>query len=185
MTRFFIVLFCLTIANSALAEFQFDIGYQNHDGDWDTGNTAFDTLDSSGSDYHFGAYVRNKVGKSKKHLIGIGLNVDSILDERLIGYRAIDYRYEITDAFQVGTFIGAANLDTGFQQSGYYLGVNAAYYFSKNIGLNFELNYGDNLARDRRSELGDPIGEVIDDELPRPDIFLNFYSSSLSLSLRF
>jgi len=182
LSLFFVFLF---IALPAFAEFQIDLGYQNHDGNWDTQNTEFDALDTSDSGYHLGVSLRNRVGKSGKHLVGVGLNIDEILEERLIGFRAIDYRYELNESFRVGAFIGAANLDTGFQQSGFYFGANAAYFFTDNIGINIEANYGDKLARDRQAGLDDPQAIPDEGDSPRADIFLDYYSTSVSLSFRF
>jgi hypothetical protein len=185
MLRHIFLLFIILPALKAQADFQFDIGYQYHDLQWETQNAEFDGLDMSGSDYHLGLYLRNRVGTSQKHMIGLGVNVDRLNDENLLGFRAIDYRYEVNQAIQVGAFVGAANLDSGFQQSGYYLGVNTAYYPSKHVGINFEVNYGDTLARDRVLD-SDPVGDPLEDgRANRPDIFLNFYSTSVSLSFRF
>lgn len=151
-------------------------GVQTHSADWETGDASFDSQDFNDTSYHFGFRLYNAI--NPKHMLGVGLDYDEILSENLIGYRAIDYQYIFSERYRVGAFFGAASLDTGLPQNGYYYGVNALTFISSNrLALQYELKVGDGLARDRLLE-SDPEGE-------KPDIFLDFIAHTLALQWHF
>ncbi len=173
-----LLVFCLLVPCQVVYGYEkvLSIGYQAHDAEWETGDLEFDNQDYSGSDYHFGFRLYN-VFKTK-HKLGLGLDFEKILSENLIGYRALDYQYEVTERVHAGAFFGAATIETGLPQNGYYYGVNSSLFiFSNKLALHYELKVGDGLARDRLLD-SDPEGD--DPEIERPDIFLDFTSHTLS-----
>ena len=98
----------------------------------------------------------------------------------MIGLRALDYERAIGKHVRIGGFFGAASVDTGKPQTGYYMGLNASYrMLNDRLGLVFEIKHGNGLARDRIE--GDPPPSVED----RPDVFMDFVSTGLKLSWTF
>lgn len=96
----------------------------------------------------------------------------------MLALRALDYEYELNEAMRIGAFFGAATLDTGLPQNGYYTGVNASYLnIIDKLDLVVEARYGSGLARDRKLA-SDPSGD-------RTDMFLDFTSIALSLRWNF
>jgi hypothetical protein len=176
---FFLALMLLSFSSKAV-EFHLSAGYQSHNADWLTTNTEFDNQDFSDSGYHFAFGIKNIVGKSKRHMIGAGIDVNSILDDQVIGYRAIDYQYILNEKWRLGGFFGAASIDTGLPQNGYYMGVNLSYFVFKNMSISAAIRHGNGLARDRAFDT-DPESEVIE----RPDIFLDYTATGLQLNWHF
>lgn len=153
------------------------VGLQSHSGRWETGDANFDSQDQSGSGYHIGLRFYNELGEH--NLFGAGIDVDQILNDRLTGFRALDYQRKFGERFRAGGFFGAASIDTGLPQNGYYMGVSASWYaVPKKLALTYELRHGNGLARDRFSQLDDPSGE-------KPDIFLDYTTSSFQMSWHF
>lgn len=176
----FSFLLCISASTAqANNEIQLKLGLQSHKGTWDSERSDFDNQDHTGSAGYYGFSLKNKVGKSQKHFIGVGVDFDTILDDQVRGYRAIDYQYALFNNIRIGGFIGAASIDTGFPQNGYYTGFNLSYHLLKQkLGIGYELRIGDGLARDRKSDLDTPA----DTSSPRPDIFLDFQVHSLFIS---
>ncbi|SMF59516.1 hypothetical protein SAMN02745866_03836 [Alteromonadaceae bacterium Bs31] len=146
-----------------------------------TGDAQIDSTRETGSAYHFSWGLRNSFGESKRHFIGAGLDIDDIAGKRVLGLKAIDYQYALTDSFRLGAFIGAASMDSGLPQNGYYYGASGTLLeLLGTFDLIAEFRYGSGLARDRILE-DDPDDPI----LGRPDIFNNYYSAALSLSYRF
>jgi hypothetical protein len=179
---------CLGLIISLLAthahavEFSLSAGLQSHSGNWETSNTEFDAQDYSGSGYHLGFSLKNQYGKTGKNFLGVGVDIDEILDDQVIGYRAIDYQRALSSNFRIGGFFGAASIDTGLPQNGYYMGGNISYYMLNNkLGFTFEVRYGSGLSRDRK--LADDPQNTTGDN--RPDIFLDYVASALQVSWTF
>lgn len=129
----------------------------------------------SGTGLHLGLSVKKGFGDHNQHWFGFGVDRDQIMGQRMLALRALDYEYQLTNQVRLGAFFGAATLDTGLPQNGYYTGFNASYLdIMKNLDLVAEFRHGNGLARDRRLQ-SDPMGE-------RPDMFLDF--TSLALSVR-
>lgn len=173
--------YVLTMFLSPLAvavEVTFSAGYQSHELDWSTTNAEFDNQDFSDSGYDFGLSIKNGVGKNKRHFIGSGVDVHSISGDQVIGLRAIDYEYALSDQFRLGGFFGAASIDTGLAQHGYYMGLNTNYFFSEALSIGLEFKHGWGLARDRLVD-GDPVSDI-----NRPDIFLDYYALGFQLNWR-
>lgn len=160
-------------------EFRASAGYQSHNADWLTADPEFNNQDFSDSGIYFGISLKNRFGKNNNHLVGVGIDIDSILDERVIGYRAIDYQYVLNKKWRIGGFIGAATIDTGLPQNGYYLGANGSYFFSEKISLTAEIRHGNGLARDRVFE-SDP-----EQVTELPDIFLDYSAFGLQVDWHF
>jgi hypothetical protein len=172
----------LHATHSHAAEFSLSAGLQNHSGNWETLNTEFDAQDHSGSGYHLGFSLKNRFGKTGKNYFGVGVDIDDILDSQLIGYRALDYQRVLSSNFRIGGFFGAASIDTGLPQNGYYLGGNIGYYMLNNkLGFTFEIRHGNGLSRDRK--LADDPQSTADEK--RPDIFLDYVASALQVSWTF
>lgn len=165
----------LAATTTNAAEFTLHAGAQNHSGSWETGDSDFDSQDHNGNGYHYGFSFKNRIGSSKKHYLGTGVDINDILDSRMIGLRAIDYQYALMQKLRVGGFFGAATINTGRPQNGYYLGANVNYHF-KHLAIGFEIRHGNGMARDRIS--GDPQGV-------KPDIFLDFIATGVHLSWTF
>lgn len=181
MNRFILISCLIFSAATHAVEFSVGAGYQSHDASWKTDNPAFDNRDFSDSGYYFSLGLKNEVGKNNKHLIGVGIDASEILNEQIIGYRAIDYQYAVNDSIRLGGFFGAASIDTGLPQNGYYMGANASYFVTESLSIGAELRHGNGLARDRQEQLGDPVSETED----VPDIFLDFTAFGLQLNWHF
>ncbi len=160
------------------AEISINAGIQNHSVELDTGDAATDNQDSSDSGFHLGISIKNTYGQNKNHYFGVGIDLDDILGDQVIGYRALDYERAFGNHWRAGAFFGAATLDSGLPQNGYYTGFNLSYdRFFENLGLSFEVRHGNGLARDRLLS-SDPGGE-------KPDIFLDYTAVALQLRWTF
>jgi len=176
------ILFLATFAlNTSAVEYKLSAGYQNHDADWETTNAEFDSQDFSDSGYNVAFVIKNNFGRDKNHFIGAGIDAHSILDERVIGYRAIDYEYKFNESWRLGGFFGAASIDSGLPQNGYYMGINGSYLFTDSLSVSIEIKHGNGLARDRLLA-DDPEG---DPEINRPDIFLDYVATGILLNWHF
>lgn len=156
------------------------LGANYHSGHYEIGIPAVDDNDTTGTGYHLGMGIRRSFGASNKHLIGAGIDVDKMVGQRIIGYRAIDYQYQFGAKVRSGLFVGAASLDSGLPQNGYYAGITASWIdVLAGADLTLELRQANGLARDRlqSSDPHPPLG--------RPDIFVDVSSTTLALSWRF
>ncbi|WP_045855505.1 hypothetical protein [Teredinibacter purpureus] len=157
-------------------EIQIGIGLTQNNIQSDTENELVDRGTENGSSEAISFAVRNQY--KEKHLLGAGIDYSNINGDRYLGIRAIDYQYVILEHTRVGAFIGAASINSGLPQNGYYLGfhvtqTNIFNFFDAGI----ELRYGSGLARDRLLST-DPQGE-------KPDMFLDITSLGILLSKRF
>lgn len=170
----------LLLASTANAyEFNFSAGLQSYSVDQLAEDNSLPNESESGTGLHLGASVKNKYGETQKHWFGFGVDIDRIMGQRMLALRALDYEYQLSERVRVGTFFGAATLDTGLPQNGYYTGINASYLnIIDKLDVVVEARYGNGLARDRKRLTTDPDGE-------RPDMFLDFTSIALTLRWNF
>ncbi len=178
-TRSLVALIALSLPLAAHAvQFTVSAGAQQHSVSWDTGLEEIDEADHSGTGYHFGVLVHNHLGSSLRHRLGVGVDYDEVDSMPLLGLRAVDYQYLLNSKVRLGAFIGAASLDSGFPQNGYYLGGRASWDFNREWSLVAEFRHANGLARDRR-------GQFPPDELKRPDVFADVSVAGLQLEYRF
>ena len=175
---------CLLFLSAPLfAEIQLTAGVQTHQVRFDTTDPEIDSEQPSDTGYHLGIAARRHLGKNDQHRFGFGIDIDEILGDTLIGLRALDYQYLWTSKLRTGLFFGAASLDTGASQNGFYFGssISATNIIEEGLDLVLEARAGGGLARDRLLD-SDPAAPEDDN---RPDIFLDFLAISLSVSYRF
>ncbi|WP_115717011.1 hypothetical protein [Gallaecimonas mangrovi] len=130
--------------------------------------------------YHAGLGARRKASDNSD--IGFRIEVDSIDGKNMLAVRAFDYRYKFNSDWAVSAFLGGARYNLATPAFGYYTGVGVA---KLNImpgwDLNFDLRYGNKVARDKL-EPSDTSSTGYSD---RPDVFYSIYSASLYLSYKF
>lgn len=154
------------------------IGINSHSIQTDFDNPQVDSQDIRDEGYHFSVGIRNAYGRSERHLLGFGIDIDEVGSDTVIGYRALDYNYHLNKRIRFGGFFGAASIDTGLPQNGYYAGISMSVLkILWKLDLTLEFRRADGLARDRRPG-SDPEGT-------RGDIFLDYNSPSAALTWRF
>lgn len=125
---------------------------------------------------HVGVGARRAV--SDRSDLGARLELDQVDGELLLAVRALDYRYRWGRHFAMTGFLGAARYDLATPAFGYYIGAGAQWRgIADNWDLNFDLRFGDKIARDKVLPT-DPA------PAPRPDMFYDFYGLGLYLSYR-
>jgi len=125
---------------------------------------------------HFGLGARRTV--SPNNDLGVRLELDGVQGHSLIGVRAIDYRYRLTERFALGLFAGVDRYDLDTPAYSLYGGVGAQWRNvlpAWDIGVDFR--YGQNIARDKVLPT-DPAAN-------RPDSFYKITSGVLYLSRHF
>lgn len=173
----FTVLLVITISSSAY-ETQLSLGWKSYSATQLTGDSTIDNQDENGNSYLAGIALHNRYGKSEKHRLGTGVEFSRALNSTITGFRAVDYRYHLNQALSIGGFIGAASLDSGLPQNGYFAGFSGNWQFRNSpIGLGIEYRRADGLARDRLLK-DDPEGE-------KPDVFVDIDSFALKLNWTF
>lgn len=166
------------LSPDCLAEKFVNFGINVHKVSFFTGDPEIDTSTESDVGYHFGVGFRNQYGSSQRHYLGAVVESEEILGDFLIGFRPIDYQYQLHPKIRLGTFFGVAQLDTGAAQTGYYLGGTITVMgFFNSLDLVADLRYADGLGRDRLLD-EDPQGE-------KPDMFLDFVALAFYLNWRF
>lgn len=173
---------CFGVISNHVAAYEklLSVGVQNHSIQQRTGDPNIDDEDLDDSSFHIGFRLYNQI--NAKNLIGVGLDYDEVGSQKVLGYRAIDYRYLLSNRIHLGAFFGAASLDSGLPQNGYYYGFNASFLLiPEKLSLSFENKFGDGLARDRllSTDPEDSSGEN------RPDIFLDYQAYVLALQWHF
>jgi hypothetical protein len=125
---------------------------------------------------HFGVGARRAV--SQNNDLGVRLELDGVQGHSLIGVRAIDYRYRLTDRFALGLFAGVDRYDLATPAYSLYGGVGAQW---RNVvpawDLGLDFRYGQNIARDKVLPT-DPAAN-------RPDSFYKIASGVLYISRHF
>ena len=178
IVRYFCIFFLafFSVIDSHSTEFHIDIGAVQSEAEFLTGIEGADRSTESSSGYYFGVGAKRKYGVSKNHFFGVGVDVFDFSGQRFTGFRALDYQYGWGEYLRLGGFFGAASLESGRPQNGFYLGVNVALVdLYKHTGIRLEFKRADGLARDRfGSEQGS-----------RPDVFADINSFSLSVLFTF
>ncbi len=158
-------------------ELSIDVGVATSVSEFLTEIEEIDDETETSSGYALGVSAKRPVGKTNRHLFGFGVDFIEVSGQRLTGFRALDYQFKISKRIRLGTFFGAASLDSGEPQNGYYTGLNLSITdIYKNLGFKFEIKRSDGLARDRIE--GEPQGS-------RPDIFIDIHSLSVSTFILF
>lgn len=174
---FFIVLLSVYANSANSEEYFFNAGLISYQADYLYGNPQIDNADHSARTLKLGLGIRNTYGNHKKQKVGFGVDYFQLEDQTLIGFRALDYQYQIHKNLQAGFYVGAATLDSGLPQNGYYAGISTSLLnLLPTTDILFEVSYGSGLARDRRPF--DPPGDKL-------DIFIDFVALGLSLNWHF
>lgn len=171
------LVFLATTSSVYGGENKIGLGITAYQGNWNTGDRALNEENTDGTGIHVSLSVREVYGR---HEFGFGIDYDSIFDSRIIGLRALDYQRRFSQHFALGAFLGAATLDSGLPQNGYYLGVTGTRknVFNKKVNVEFALRYGSGLARDKNLASDSQAGQF-------RDIFLDFWASTIALSWSF
>ena len=162
------------------AEVNVSVGASNHELSFETGDAEIDSIDISDTGTHLGFGLKNQYGEHGQHFFGVGIDIDKIDGDQLIGYRALDYQFAFNQHIRAGAFFGAASLDTGLPQNGYYTGLNLSYQgIFDHLGITFELRHGNGLERDKK--LADDPARENDKEY----MFLDFTATAVQVSWTF
>ncbi len=146
-----------------------------------TGNSEVDSKSVTDTAHSFVAGIRRELGENSVHRFGFALEHSAVNGHELLALRALDYQRMLGERWRIGGFVGAAKVESGAAQTGYYLGLNLQR--DRLVGpfdAVAELRYGDALARDRLET-----DDEADPDYTRPDIFLNFTGLMLGLNYRF
>ncbi|MGO9802196.1 MAG: capsule assembly Wzi family protein [Steroidobacteraceae bacterium] len=137
------------------------------------------TTTSLGFGPHLGLGARRAV--SANNDLGVRLEVDEVDSHSLIGVRAVDWRYRISDAFAVSAFAGADRYDLATPAYSIYYGAGVQWrnFLGALPGwdLGVDFRHAQNIARDHVLP-SDPPG-------PRPDSFYKIDGGVLYLSRHF
>ena len=132
------------------------------------------TSDSGG--VHVGIGVRRTLGNGND--IGVRLELDDVDSNALLAVRAFDYRFNRSERFAIGAFLGAARLDLATPAYGYYFGGGLQFKdLLAGWDLGVDLRRGDKIARDNVLS-SDPQGGS-------PDDFYDLTGLSVYFSKRF
>jgi len=163
------------IAAPASAEVFIDIGASVSQIDSKIANRS-GTVSRTEAGAHLGLGARRSIGERSD--LGVRVEVDTLGSDLLLAFRALDYRYHISNRFALSAFLGAARLDLATPAYGYYLGGGGQW---KDVisgwDLSLDLRIGDKVARDNVLPT-DPQGGS-------PDNFHDIYGISISMSYRF
>lgn len=181
-------LFNLTLlcgGQAAAQEWVISAGIETHQSEFDTLDPVIDASQPTDQGLYFSSAIRKSFGSSQKHKLGFALDLSGVNGDRMTGFRALDYQYQLIERWRLGGFFGVASVDSGLPQNGYYLGLNTTFFpsASKNWSLNLELSHGNGLGRDRREEAFDD--PACGDDCRQPDIFLDFYRAAFTFSYYF
>jgi hypothetical protein len=125
---------------------------------------------------HFAIGVRGAVSEHSD--FGTRVELDEIDGSTLIGVRAIDYRYRVSEKGALSVFAGAARYGVATAAYGYYGGVGAQWRdIVSGVDLNLDLRASDKIARDALLP-SDPASVW-------GDVYYQLYSANLYLSYRF
>lgn len=169
--------------NQACAqEWVISAGIETHRAEFNTLDPVIDSSNPTSQGLYLSTALRKTFGASQKHKLGFGLDISEVNNDRMTGFRALDYQYQWLKNIRIGAFFGVASLDSGLPQNGYYTGVNTTYFPSaaQNWSLSVELSHGNGLGRDRVAELGDPLCRC-----RQNDIFLDFYRAAFKFDYYF
>mgnify|MGYP000108741168 CR=1 FL=1 len=127
--------------------------------------------------FGFGVQQVNSSGQSW----GTKLELQDMEGYLLTSFRAIDYRFDISESWQLGAHIGAAHYDFRTAAFGYTAGLGLFYQPDtwNNWGLSVEAQYFDKIARDKLHP-DDP-----NDPNSGPDSFIDIQNITLSITYSF
>jgi len=135
-----------------------------------------DWTSSNSSGVHIGLGVRRTLSGGND--IGVRLELDDIDSNTLLAVRAFDYRFNRSERFAIGAFLGAARLDLATPAYGYYFGGGVQFKdLLAGWDLGVDLRRGDKIARDNLLP-SDPQGGS-------PDNFYDLTGLSVYFSKRF
>jgi len=167
-------LLAMSLAVGARAEPFVDLGVNLSRIDSRIANQGWTSNDSSG--VHVGLGFRRALRNGND--IGVRLELDDVDSDALLGVRAFDYRFNRSERFAIGAFIGAARLDLATPAYGYYFGGGVQFKdLLSGWDLCIDLRRGDKIARDNVLP-SDPQGGS-------PDNFYDLTGLSVYLSRRF
>ena len=167
--------------SAAASEISVHLGLQAYEVTYETDDETIDNTKPTDNGLYGAIAFHNSIGKSGRHWLGAAIDVTELLDDTVIGFRALDYQWRFSERMHTGAFLGAASLDSGLPQNGYYFGAHAGYFIlPSKLSARFELQHGEVLARDKL--LTDDPGQGPEN---RPDTFLSYTSSSLQLAWHF
>jgi len=125
---------------------------------------------------HLGIGVRRAASEHSD--LGARLEIDDIDHHRLIGVRAVDYRYRYSNPFALTAFFGAARYDLATPAYGIYFGMGGQWRdIAKGWDLCLDLRYAASIARDHLLP-SDP-------QTVRPDSFYDIASATLYAARHF
>jgi hypothetical protein len=97
---------------------------------------------------HVGIGARRAV--SERSDLGARVEFDQVDGHLLLAVRALDYRHRMGRHAALTAFAGVARYDFGTPAYGYYGGIGAEWLnVVRNVDLNFDIRYGDKIARDK------------------------------------
>ena len=139
---------------------------------------AHKTTTPTSESYHVGIGARRFV--SEHNDLGARLELDNIQDHKLIGFRALDYRYRFDFPLALGVFLGADRYSLRLPAYGVYYGIEASW---RNIlprwDLTTAVRYANSIARDNLLP-GDPVSPI-----HRIDSFYDVTSVTVSITRNF
>jgi hypothetical protein len=142
----------------------------------DTGTATPATWSNTGFDPHFGLGARRAVTANND--LGVRVEVDEVDGHSLLGVRAFDDRYRISNYFAVSLFAGVARYNVATPAYSLYGGFGAQW---RNIlprwDLGLDFRYAQNVARDH--VLASDVQGI------RPETFYKIETGLLYLSRRF
>jgi Capsule assembly protein Wzi len=134
------------------------------------------TTSNLGVGPHIGLGARRAV--SANNDLGVRVEFDQVDGHSLIGVRALDYRYRLSDRFALGLFAGATRYDVATPAYAIYFGLGGLWRnILPNWDLGIDVRHAQNAARDHILA-SDPQGV-------RPDSFYKIETGLLYLSRRF
>ncbi len=129
-----------------------------------------------GLDPHLAIGARRAV--SANNDLGVRLELDQVDGHSLIGVRAVDYRYRLTNRFALGLFAGVARYNVATPAYSIYYGLDGLWRdVLPKWDLGLDLRHGQNLARDHVL--------ASDPRSGRPETFYKIESVLLYVSRRF
>lgn len=161
------------------AELFVDVGVEVNRVHVDVGPPNPTTTSPVGVGPHLGLGARRAV--SANNDLGVRLELDEVQGHSLIGVRAVDYRYRVSDSFALGLFAGVDRYNLATPAYSLFGGLDATWRnflpLLPHWDLGFDFRYGQQIARDKVLPT-DPAAD-------RPDSFYKIPSAVLYLSRNF
>lgn len=138
-----------TQANDKSIEFDVTLGAFSYLKKWDIEGEDKGVYEKGGGTFKVGVGVYKNFNESHS----VGTNFDYYHDiegASLWSVRALDYRYQLFQNWQVNSFVGAARINTGTPAHGYIIGGGLIYQLpnSANQFVQAEVQLSDKLTRD-------------------------------------